>query len=425
MTFIIGAGILLLSIAVGLPVGFALGLAGIGSLSILVPTNSILALMSKVVHDTTGNYVMLTIPMFILMAEFLGAGNVAQDLLLASNRMLRKVRGGMAMACVLAGAVLASASGSSTASAASITRAAFPVMKKAGYSPGFAVGTIAISGTLAIMIPPSVAFVLYGLMTDSSIGKMFIAGIIPGLLTAIGYAITIAIVLWIKPGLGAKPEKEAALAAASGNGRVWPIGILIVLILGGLYSGVATPTEISALGALGALVISVLTRRMSKRGFSDAVGNTLRTTAMILMIILSAHLFGYFIAFTKVTNGMLGWIAASDISPTAVMLLVVFIYLLLGMVMDQGAIIILTAPITAPLMVGLGYDPIWWGVIIIKTAEIGMVSPPMGLNVFVASAAARVELRAAFFGVLPFIATELILLAGLLAFPQISLLLVN
>jgi C4-dicarboxylate transporter DctM subunit len=425
VTFLAGIVFLLLFIALGIPVGFALGLAGIASLAMLVPTNSILALMSKVIHDTSGSYVMVTIPMFVLMAEFLGCGGVAQDLLLACNRMMRRVKGGMAVACVLAGAVLASASGSSTASAASITRAAFPVMKRAGYAPSFAIGTISIAGTLAIMIPPSVAFVLYGLMTESSIGKLFIAGIIPGILTAVGYILTIWLVLWLRPQNGPSKQKEAKLAESEGVGRVWPVGMLIVLILGGLYSGVATPTEISALGALGALLVSLLTRRMTNKGFVTAIGNTLRTSAMIVTIIFSAHLFGYFISFTQITDAMLHWIEETGISPAAVVLLVVFVYLLLGMIMDQAAIIILTAPITAPLVVGLGYDPIWWGVIIIKTAEIGLVSPPMGLNVFVTSAAARSDLRSGFKGVMPFIATEIMILAILLAFPQLSLMLVE
>ena len=296
-------------------------------------------------------------------------------------------------------------------------------MKRAGYDSSFAIGTISIAGTLAIMIPPSVALILYGLMTDASIGKLFLAGVIPGAITAIGYALTILLILRLKPELGAKPEKEAELAAQSAGGKVWPVGLLIVLVLGGLYSGIATPTEIGALGALFALLISIGTRRMTRPGFVNAIGNTLRTTAMIITIIFSAHLFGYFISFTRVTDGMLGWITDAQISPTAVMLLVVLLYLLMGMIMDQAAIIILTAPITAPLMVGLGYDVIWWGIVMIKTAEIGLVSPPLGLNVFVASGAAGTDVRTGFRGVLPFIGTELVILALLLAFPQISLVL--
>lgn len=423
MIFLIGTVVLLLLICLGIPVGFALGIAGVASLAMIVPMDSILALMTKVVHGTTGNYVMLTIPMFVLMAEFLSVGGVAQDLMLASNRLFHKVKGGMAMSCVLAGAVLASASGSSTASAASITRASFPAMNKAGYADSFSLGTIAASGTLAIMIPPSVAFVLYGLMTDTSIGKLFIAGIVPGLLTILGYAITITLLLKLKPHLAPKVGSVVAHDESQGKGSVWPIGILILLILGALYGGIATPTEISAIGALGALLISTSTRRMSRGGFNTAIGNTLRTSAMILTIIFSAHLFGYFISFTQVTNDLLALISAHDLSPTLVLVLVVLIYLVLGMVMDQAAIIILTAPITTPLMVGLGFDPVWWGVVMIKTAEIGMITPPMGLNVFVATSAANRDLRTGFVGSVPFVITELILLAILMAFPQISLIL--
>lgn len=424
MTFLLGTLILVVLIAAGIPIGFAIGLAGIFSMLMLVPPSMILGLMTKLFYGGVSEFVIVTVPMFILMAEFLGTGGVAQDLLVSINRLLRRMRGGMAMACVLAGAVLAAASGSSTASAASITRAAYPVMKRAGYAPSFAIGTISIAGTLSIMIPPSVAFILYGLMTDTSIGKLFVAGIAPGVLTAIGYVITIWVVLRIKPELGADREKEEVLAIQEGGG-VWPIAVLVIGVMVALYTGIATPSEIGGIGALFALIISLASRRMSRASFTKAIGNTLRTTAMIITIIISAKLFGYFISFTKVTDAMLEWIIATNMSPTSVLLLVVLVYLFLGMIMDQAAIIILTAPITAPLMVGLGYDPIWWGVIIVKTAEIGLVSPPVGLNVFVACGAANVDLRSGFRGVAPFVITELIILVVLMSFPQLSLFLVN
>jgi C4-dicarboxylate transporter, DctM subunit len=425
MSILIGSSLLVFFIMLGIPIGYALGIAGVTSLMMLVPNSTIMGLMTNLVYEGTTKYVIMTIPMFILMAEFLNSGGVTHDLMMACNRLLRRIKGGMAVACVMSGAVLAAASGSSTASAASITRAAFPSMVKAGYAPSFAIGTIAMSGTLAIMIPPSVAFVLFGLVTDTSIGKLFIAGIIPGLMTALGYVATISFVLWRKPQLGPSPEKEAALAAANTNSRVWPIATVIILVFGSLYSGLATPTEIAAIGALAALLVSSVTGRMNRSNFASAVGNTLRTTAMIVTIIFSAQLFGYFITFSQASNALLAWIATSGLSPTSVMLMIVFVYLVLGMLMDQGAIIILTAPITTALMVGLGFDAIWWGVIIIKTAEIGMVTPPMGLNVFVAASAAKVDLKSSFIGVTPFILVELIMLGLLLAYPQISLYLVG
>ncbi len=425
MTFLVGAFLLVLFILLGIPVGFALGIAGVAGLAMIVPVDTILSLMTKVVHGTAGNYIIVTIPMFVLMAEFLGTGGIAQNLLVACNKLMSKLRGGMAIATILAGAVLASASGSSTASSASITRAAFPVMREAGYSPSFSVGATAIAGTLAIMIPPSIAFVLYGVMTETSIGKLFIAGIIPGALTVAGYILVINFLLWRRPELGPSNAQVASMSEDGQRGKVWPMVVLIVFVLGSLYTGLATPTEIAALGAIGALLISVAARRMPWSSFTEALGNTLRTTTMIVTIIFGAHLFGYFISFTRITDFLLDWIAYSDVPGFAVIILLVFVYLFLGMIMDQAAILILTTPITAPLVVGLGYDPVWWGVVVIKTAEIGMVSPPMGLNVFVASAASGTSLRDGFRGVVPFIAVEFVLLGLLVAFPALSLLLVG
>jgi C4-dicarboxylate transporter DctM subunit len=422
MTIALGIVLLLTLMMLAIPIGFALGIAAVGSLAMVVPSGSIMALMTKVVHQTTASYAIFTIPMFVLMAEFLAAGGVAEDLLLACNRLLRRVRGGMAMACILAGTVHAAATGSSAASAASLARASFPAMMKAGYAQPFAVGTIAIAGTLAIMIPPSVAFVLFGLITETSIGKLFIAGIVPGLLTALGYVITISLTLWLKPEFGPNPHKEAELAAAKENkGAVWPMMVLVAVILGGLYSGLATPTEISAIGAMGALFVSMATRRMSRSAFVHAVGGTLRITTMVVVIIFSAHLFGYFVSFSKFTETLLQWIADAQLSPTVVMVTIVLIYLALGAFMDQAAIIILTAPTTTALMTGLGYDPVWWGVVIIKTVEIGLVHPPLGIVTFVVSATTKTDLKSNFIGVIPYIITELVLLGLLMAFPQISL----
>ncbi len=231
-TFGLGVLVLLLLIALAVPIGFALGLGGVLSLGMLVPTGTIEALMSKVVRDTSASYVFLTIPMFVLMAEFLSVGRVAEDLFLSCNRVLRKIRGGMAMAVIVAGAIHAAVTGSSTASAASLSRASYPAMRRAGYDPGFAVGTAAIAGTLAVMIPPSTAFILYSLMTDTSVGKLFIAGIIPGAITAVGYIVTISLVLKYRPHLGPKPGAEVEAAKHRTSGRVWPVVLLIAVVVG-------------------------------------------------------------------------------------------------------------------------------------------------------------------------------------------------
>lgn len=423
-----GIGLLLLLIVLGLPVGFALGVAGALSLTMVANSTVVMGLLGQVVHHTAANYVLLTIPMFVLMSELLGAGGIAQDLMIACNRLLRRIRGGLAMACVLAGAVLAAASGSSTASVASIAGSAFPTMRALGYHRGFSVGTISIAGTLAIMIPPSIAFIVYGIMTEESIGRLFMAGLIPGLLTALGYVATIAFCVWRRPDLVpdiARKGEAAAQQEVQQSGRVWPVVLLVVLVLGCLYGGVATPTEVGALGAFGALVISLMLGRLTTSGFRQAIGNTVRTTSMIVTIIFGALLFGYFMSYTQVTTAMLEWIADANLSRYVVLLLIVAFYLILGMFMDQFAIIVLTVPITYALMTGLGFDGIWFGVLIVKTAEIGLVTPPMGLNIFIASATTGVSTKEGFAGVTPFVVTEIIILILLIIFPDIVLFLPN
>jgi C4-dicarboxylate transporter, DctM subunit len=418
----LGIAILLGLILLGIPVGYALGLAGIASLLMLVPPQMIHGLVGQVVHHTVANYVILTIPMFVLISETLAASGIAADLMLACNRLMRRVRGGLAMACVLAGSILAAASGSSTASVATLSRAAFPTMRKLGYDDGLSIATISMAGTLAIMIPPSIAFVVYGIITEESIGRLFMAGMVPGLVTGVGYILTIMLALRLRPDLApqvvARAKEALAPPADEQHGRVWPVVLLVVLILGALYTGVATPTEVGALGALGAIVISVVLGRIGPRSFITAVANTLRTSAMIVTIIFGALLFGYFMSLTQATDAMLEWVRASGLSPMTVLLLVVAIYLVLGMIMDQFAIIVLTVPISYALITGLGFDGVWFGVLIVKTAEIGLVTPPLGLNIFIASAITGVPTGKGFRGTALFLVAEIILLGLIIAFPE-------
>lgn len=422
MDIFLGLAILLGLIILGVPVGFALGLAGIASLFLLAPLPMIHGLVAQVVHHTVANYVILTIPMFVLISEALAASGIAKDLMLACNRLMRHIRGGLAMASVLAGSILAAASGSSTASVATLSRAAFPTMRKLGYDDGLAIATISVSGTLAIMIPPSIAFVVYGIITEESIGRLFMAGLIPGALTAVGYVLTIMVALRLRPELApqivARTKDALASSVEEQHGRVWPVVLLVVLIMGALYTGVATPTEVGALGALGAIVLSAALGRIGPRSFATAVANTLRTSAMIVTIIFGALLFGYFMSLTQMTDAMLEWIKASGLSPMTVLLLVVGFYLILGMFMDQFAIIVLTVPISYALMTGLGFDGIWFGVLIVKTAEIGLVTPPLGLNIFIASAITGVPTEKGFRGTVLFLVAEVMLLGLMIAFPE-------
>jgi tripartite ATP-independent transporter DctM subunit len=428
MVITAGASLLILLLLIGIPVGFALGVSGSLSLLMIAPSEAVLGLMTEVVHHTFANYVILTIPAFVMMAEFLSAGGIADDMMIACNRLMRRIRGGLAMACVMAGAILSATSGSSTASVATIARAAFPTMDRIGYNRSLAIGTIAVSGTLAIMIPPSIALVVYGILTEESIGALFLAGIGPGVLTAFGYVVTISLVLWRRPDWA--PMQDDVLRDDSGRlieqkGQIWPVLLLVLIVLGSLYSGVATPTEVGAIGAVSAFVLALALGRLNARSAALAIGNTLRTSTMIVTIIFGALMFGYFMSYTQVTTILLDYIAASDISPHTVLVLILMMYLFLGMLMDQFAILVLTVPVTYSIVTGLGFDPIWFGILIVKTAEIGLVTPPVGLNVFIASASTGRPTKEGFRGVTPFVAMELVILSALVAFPQISLFLVN
>ena len=248
------------------------------------------------------------------------------------------------------------------------------------------------------------------------------------MVTGLGYMVAIRLVLWRNPDWA--PSHDDALTDAEGHrleqkGRVWPVVLLVVLVLGSLYSGLATPTEVGAIGAVGAFLLSLSLGRLRAGTAATAIGNTLRTSAMIVTIIFGALMFGYFMTYTQVTNHLLDFIAASDISPHLVLVLILLMYLLLGMLMDQFAILVLTVPVSYSIVTGLGFDPIWFGILIVKTAEIGLVTPPVGLNVFIASAATKTPTKVGFKGVAPFVAVELVLLALLVSFPEISLFLVN
>lgn len=428
MEVLLGLAILLGLIVLGMPVGYALGVSGVLSLLILAPMPMIHGLVGQVVHHTVANYVIMTIPMFVLLSEVLASSGIAEDLMLACNRLMRRIRGGLAMACVLAGAVLAAASGSSTASVATLARAAYPTMERLGYDKGFAIATISMSGTLAIMIPPSIAFVVYGIITEESIGRLFMAGMIPGLLTALGYIVTIIVATRLFPDLvPAVRERIANLLPDEDEpkGRVWPVVLLVVLIMGALYTGVATPTEVGALGALGAIILCVALGRIRINTFGKAVANTLRTSAMIVTIIFGALLFGYFMSLTQMTDAMLEWIKASGFPPISVLILVVIFYLILGMFMDQFAILVLTVPISYALITGLGFDGVWFGVLIVKTAEIGLVTPPLGLNIFIASATTGVQTGKGFRAVTLFLVAELLMLVAMIAFPEMVMFMPN
>ena len=425
MSVAIGVGVLLGLLILEVPIAFAMMIAATTGLYLTGGLPFVASYLADVYHSVSASYVFLTIPMYVLMAQYMAQSGMARDVIRASDLWLGRLRGGLGVACVMASAFMAAIIGSSTASAATMSAAAYPSMREVGYDARVSVGVIAISGTLAIMIPPSIVLIIYGILTELSVGKLLVAGLVPGLLTALGYIIAILLIGWRRPeAMPAQPHFDAG-AAVRALGPVWPVLLLMVLVVGGLYGGIATPTEIGAVGAAGALAITVLMRRLGVHAFADAVADTLSTTVMIVTIVIGAMMFGYFLTLTQATQSLFAAIQDAGLAPWMVIAVLVLIYLVLGMFMDQIAILVLTVPVTYALISQLGYDGIWYGIVITKTVEIGLVTPPLGLNVFVTSGITGVSVADCFRGVAPFLLVEFVVLGLLLAFPEISLFLPN
>lgn len=421
-TLFLVAVLLLLLLASRMPVALAMiAAAGVG-LWIVGDFDTVLAVFEIVPHHHSTSFTLTTIPLFILMAEFLSQGRLIKSIFAAANAWLGGVRGGLAMATVAANAGFSALSGSSTAAVGSMARTTVPQMREAGYDDRLSLGTVAASGTLAAMIPPSGAMIIFGALTETSIGKLFIAGIVPGLLTAVGYILTVAV--WtrldktVAPKIGDrtgiwKRRLETTL-------KTWPGIALVLFLLMIIYMGIVTPTEAGAFGAVGGLIVSVLFGGLRWAGIITAIKHAVQATAMILLLIIGATLLGTFLTLTRVTQNLLDFVNDLGLAPIAVVIIIVLIYIVLGTFMDAVAMMVLTLPITFPIVVGLGFDPIWFGILVIKCAEIGLITPPFGMNVFVAVGTVKGDITTAFKGSMRFFAVEILLLILLLAFPSIA-----
>jgi tripartite ATP-independent transporter DctM subunit len=413
--------LMIIFLFIGMPVGFALGVAGFIGLLLVGGMESVSSILSTVPFRSAAHYTLSTLPMFILMAQFISASRIVDDIFVAAQRWLERLPGGLAIATIFASAGMAAMSGSSTASAATLSSIAVPQMLKHGYSSRVATGVVTVSGTLAIMIPPSIAFVIYGIITETSIGKLLIAGIIPGIISAAMFCL--GILLWNRVSPGVMPPSTSIFTWKDrwvSLKPLWAFIILSVTVIGSMYIGLATPTEAAAFGAFGALLIPLFLRRMSKKDFRVSVVTAIRVTTMIFTIIIGAMIFGYFLTITQATQNFITFLGQMQVSPTLVMGCVVILYLFLGCIMDQVAIQLITLPLTFPLVTSLGYDPIWFGVIVTKLAEIGMVTPPVGMNAYVVSATTKTPLDVVFRGTSMLLTMDCITLALLLAFPSLS-----
>ncbi len=408
-------------LALGVPVGFAMGIAGTIGLFIVGNWDMVLGVLQTTPLSTVSTYELITIPMFLLMAELVLKSGIADDLFRAAAAWVGHIRGGLGMATAMAGAGFGAICGTSTASAATLSATSLPAMLRHGYEPKMASGVVAISGTLAMLIPPSIVLIIYGLLAEANIGKLLIAGIIPGILITITIIATVYVLAVRNPAAAPVSPRVSLREKISLLRVIGPMVVLMMMVTGVIYTGVATPTEASALGAFGALLIAILRGKARPGEVMDAAKRAAQGTCMIAMILLGAHIFGYFFTLTMVTQNLVQWVGAMDASPWVVMVAILLVYVILGAFMDQLAILVLTVPIVLPLVVALGFDPIWFGVIVIVTAEVGLITPPMGLNCFVVAFYAKRPVSEVFAGIWPHVFAHVIAIGLMLAFPQIIL----
>ena len=404
------------------PVGIAMGLVGVLGFGYLIgDITPALKLLAQSPIRTATDAEFAVIPLFLLMGAFASASGMSRELFRASNTFLGHLRGGLGIATIAACGGFAAICGSSVATAATFSKVAYPEMREHGYPQSFATGVIAAGGSLGIMIPPSTVFAVYGLITEQDIGKLFIAGIVPGLVAVGMYIATINIIAFVRPGFLPAAPRHSWRERLQALRDIWAVVLLFVFIIGGLYGGLFTATEAAGMGAAGAFIIAVVRRKLSRQDFWRCLVESLRTTAAVFTILIGALIFGYFLTITQVPQKITEFLTGLGLGPYGVLVLIMLMYLLLGCIMDAMAMIILTIPIIFPVIKALGFDPIWFGVIIVMTVELGLIHPPVGMNVFVIKSVIKdVKLSTVFYGVAPFVVTDILRLAILIAFPILA-----
>ncbi|HSW56869.1 MAG TPA: TRAP transporter large permease [Dehalococcoidales bacterium] len=410
----LGIGVLILLLFTGMHIGAVMGIIGFAGIVYLLGWGPGLGILQTVPYNTWANYNFSVIPLFVLMGEFCFRSKISTDLYTAAYKFLGGLRGGLAMATVGACAAFAAVSGSSIATAATMGTVALPEMKKRNYDMSLATGSVAAGGTLGILIPPSVILVVYGMLTMQSIGTLFLAGFVPGVLQAILFILLIAFICWRNPSLGPGAErfgwKEKFLSLRS----AWIVVLLFVIVIGGIYAGWFSPTEGAGVGAAVAFIFALARRTMGWKGFRAALLETARTSGMIFFIMCGAMILGYFFAITRLPHEFATMVSGFELNPYVIWILIIILYLVLGCLMDTMAMVLLTVPIIFPLMcgpAGLGFDPIWFGIMVVIVAETGMITPPVGMNLFVIKGMApEVPTIQIYKGILPYVVMNIFIL---------------
>ncbi len=404
------------------PLAFAMGLVGVVGIGLTRGWQPALASTAQVVYETGFAYTLSVIPLFILMGNFVARAGLAHELFQAAYAFIGHFRGGLAHATVAACAGFGAICGSSIATAATMSKVAYPSMKKLGYSDSLSTGAMAAGGTLGIMIPPSTIMVIYGIITETNIGKLFAAGVIPGVLTAL---LMMASIVWMT---GRDPEHAPAGERTSWPDRwkalrgIWGVVLLVIVVLGGIYGGVFTATEGAGFGAAGAFLFALARRRLTWAVLYQVLVESARTTGMLFTLLIAATMFANFVNFTTMPGDLKDWITHLGLSPTMIIVAMMFIYIVLGTVMEELTMVLLTIPLFFPIVTSLGFDPVWFGVLIVMIVQIGLISPPVGMNLFVLnSLLPNVGLGAIFRGCWPFVVVMIGVLGLLITFPGLSL----
>lgn len=417
----VAGGSLLILLALGLPVGVALGILAV-ILGDLYGFLSPLPALGDIMWGASTDFLLTSVPMFILMGELLLRSGVAAETYDGIDPYVSRVPGGIMHTNIASCALFAATSGSSVATAATISTLAVPNMNRLGYNPSLFLGSLAAGGTLGILIPPSIALVFYGILTETDIGQLFIAGLLPGVVGILLYAAAVVAVTTLDRKAGPAAERMPLRDRLKALRDVWATGLLFVIVMGGIYGGFFSPTESAGIGAVGALLITAARGRASLAMVRDALTDAAHTTVALIAILIGAFLFANLINVASVPQALVAWIGAMDVPPLVVILAIIGVYLVLGCVLESMSMMLLTVPVFYPLVASLGYDLIWFGIVVVVVTEISLITPPIGLNVFVLRAVLPdVRLASVFRGVMPFIAADVVRLALILFVPWLSL----
>ncbi len=424
---VIGTVLVFILLFLGMPIAFALMFVGFAGISYLASVEAALPIAARTVYEVSAYYPYTVIPLFIVMGGFAGSSGMTKDLYSTFDKWFRKLPGGLGIATIGACAGFAAVSGSSVATAATMGTVALPEMKRFNYHPRLATGTVAAGGTLGFLIPPSIGFIVYGMLTEQSIGKLLVAGMIPGLILAAAYMAIV--VVWVKLNPSVAPVSPEAVSwreKFSALLGVWEPLAIFLLVMGGIYGGLFTPTEAGAMGATVLFLVAIIKRKLNRQNLVGALLEAVRISVMVLFLVAGANVFSYFLALSTIPMKVAGWAAALEVSPYLIHTIIIIIYLFLGCFLDAISMMVLTMPVIYPVILALGFNPIWFGVIAVLMMEAGLITPPMGLNIFtVAGVAKDVPIETIFRGVAPFLLSIFAIVILITIFPQLALFLPN